>query len=181
MGRIKWQLHIATTLAKAPNKSLSLQFTDIRPIPISPFPMRGQLSCPADCALLLEQGSAARLFWQQMSPTRKRKMCYYIYLNSTLRHFGIGDKLYPRDEIFLPFDCHIEKKLLIYFLVIKSENVTSFCPRLCSTIAIVERGSSAVECRTRNQVSPDSNPPLVQFRRLGIFVLSIDAPVDSAV
>ena len=32
--------------------------------------------------------------------------------------------------------------------------------------------SSAVECRTRNQVSPGSN----QFRRLGIFVLSIDAP-----
>ena len=40
----------------------------------------------------------------------------------------------------------------------------------------VERGSSAVECRTRNQVSPGSNPPLLPFRRLGIFVLSIDAP-----
>ena len=35
----------------------------------------------------------------------------------------------------------------------------------------VERGSSVVECRTRNQVSPDSNPPLLPFRRLGIFVL----------
>ena len=46
---------------------------------------------------------------------------------------------------------------------------------------LVERGSSAVECRTRNQVSPGSNPPLLPFRRLGIFVLSIDAPVDSAV
>ena len=45
----------------------------------------------------------------------------------------------------------------------------------------VERGSSAVECRTRNKVSPGSNPPLLPFRRLGIFVLSIDAPVDSAV
>ena len=33
---------------------------------------------------------------------------------------------------------------------------------------------------TRNQVSPGSNPPLLPFRRLGIFVLSIDAPVDSA-
>ena len=44
-----------------------------------------------------------------------------------------------------------------------------------------KRGSSAVECRTRNQVSPGSNPPLVPFRRLGIFVLSINAPVDSAV
>ena len=46
---------------------------------------------------------------------------------------------------------------------------------------IVERGSSAVECRARNHVSPGSNPPLLPFRRLGIFVLSIDAPVDSAV
>ena len=45
----------------------------------------------------------------------------------------------------------------------------------------VERGSSVVECRTGNQVSPGSNPPLLPFRRLGIFVLSIDAPVDSAV
>ena len=47
--------------------------------------------------------------------------------------------------------------------------------------SFVERGSSVVECRTRNRVSPGSNPPLVPFRRLGIFVLSIfDAPVDSA-
>ena len=45
----------------------------------------------------------------------------------------------------------------------------------------VERGSSAVGCRTRNQVSPGSNPPLLPFRRLGIFVLSIVVPVDSAV
>ena len=45
----------------------------------------------------------------------------------------------------------------------------------------VERGSSAVECQSHNQVSPGSNPPLLPFRRLGIFVLSIDAPVDSAV
>ena len=43
------------------------------------------------------------------------------------------------------------------------------------------RGSSVVECRTSNHVSPGSNPPLLLFRRLGIFVLSIDAPVDSAV
>ena len=42
-------------------------------------------------------------------------------------------------------------------------------------------GSSVVECRTRNQVSPGSNPSLLPFRRLGIFVLSIDAPVHSAV
>ena len=45
----------------------------------------------------------------------------------------------------------------------------------------MERGSSAVECRTRKQVSLGSNSPLLPFRRLGIFVLSIDAPVDSAV
>ena len=45
----------------------------------------------------------------------------------------------------------------------------------------VERGSSVVECRTRNQVSPGSNPSLLPFRRLCIFVLSIDAPVQSAV
>ena len=38
-----------------------------------------------------------------------------------------------------------------------------------------------VECRTRNQASPGSNPPLLPFRRLGIFVLSIHAPVDSAI
>ena len=39
----------------------------------------------------------------------------------------------------------------------------------------MERDSSAVECRTRNQVSPSSNPSLLPFQRLGIFVLSIDA------
>ena len=42
----------------------------------------------------------------------------------------------------------------------------------------LERGSSVVECRTRNHVSPGSNPPLLPFGRLGIFLLSIDAPVD---
>ena len=46
---------------------------------------------------------------------------------------------------------------------------------------IVERGSSVVERRTHNQVSPGSNPPLLPFRRVGIFVLSNDTPVDSAV
>ena len=50
-----------------------------------------------------------------------------------------------------------------------------------ANITFVERGSSAVECRTRNQVSPSSNTPLLMFRILVIFVLSIDAPVDSAV
>ena len=41
-------------------------------------------------------------------------------------------------------------------------------------IYVVERGSSAVKSRTRNQVSPGSNPALLPCRRLGIFVLSID-------
>ena len=45
----------------------------------------------------------------------------------------------------------------------------------------VERGSSVVECRTRNLVSQGSNPPLLPFGRLGIFLLSIDVHVDSAV
>ena len=45
----------------------------------------------------------------------------------------------------------------------------------------LERGSSVVEYRTHNQVSPGSNPSLLPFRRLGIFILSIDTPVHSAV
>ena len=48
-------------------------------------------------------------------------------------------------------------------------------------VDIVERGSSVVECRTRNQESPGSNHPLLPCRKLGIFVLSIDAHVHSAV
>ena len=44
----------------------------------------------------------------------------------------------------------------------------------------MERGSSVLERRTRNQGSPGSNPALLPFRRLG-FVLFIDALVDSAV
>ena len=70
---------------------------------------------------------------------------------------------------------------------------TAFCTRSSDELTIqhvfwdapvshsLERGSSVVECRTRNQVSPGSNPALLLCRRLGIFVLSIDAPVDSAV
>ena len=52
---------------------------------------------------------------------------------------------------------------------------------IADTIVCVERGNSVVECRTRNQVSPGSNPYLLPFRKLGIFVLSIDTPVHSAV
>ena len=38
-----------------------------------------------------------------------------------------------------------------------------------TTALDVERSSSVVECRTRNRESPGSNPPLLPFRRLGIF------------
>ena len=43
------------------------------------------------------------------------------------------------------------------------------------------RHCSVVECRTGNPASSGSIPSLLPFRRLGIFVLSIDALVDSAV
>ena len=49
------------------------------------------------------------------------------------------------------------------------------------SLQVVERGNSAVEWRSCSQVSPGSNPALLPFRRLGIFVLSVDALVDSAV
>ena len=41
-----------------------------------------------------------------------------------------------------------------------------------NAITFVERGSAALECRTLNPESPGSNPPLLPFRSLGIFVLS---------
>ena len=56
---------------------------------------------------------------------------------------------------------------------------TKFEPMWQLKIIII--GSPAVECQTRNQVSPGSKTPLLPFRRLGISVLSIDALVDSAV
>ena len=48
-------------------------------------------------------------------------------------------------------------------------------------VAHMERGSSVVKCRTSNQVSPGSSPSLLPIRKFAIFVLSIDAPVHSAV
>ena len=54
-------------------------------------------------------------------------------------------------------------------------------PQKHSSFEALERGSSLVECRTRNRVSPGSNPPLLLFRRLDIFVISIVVAVDSAV
>ena len=62
-----------------------------------------------------------------------------------------------------------------------SWGIREYDVRVGCFLSLVVRGSSAVECRTRNQVSAGSNPPLLPFRRLDIFVLSIDAPVDSAV
>ena len=41
----------------------------------------------------------------------------------------------------------------------------------------MKRGSSAVECRIRNQLSPGSNSHLLPFRRLDIFIFYIDVPV----
>ena len=69
---------------------------------------------------------------------------------------------------------------LVLFVTLLSI-LTSGMPVNATNLRFVERGGSAVECRTHNLVSPGSNPPLLPFRRLGIFVLSIDAPVDSAV
>ena len=43
------------------------------------------------------------------------------------------------------------------------------CCSRASCTYFVERSSSVVECRTRNRESPGSNPPLLPFRRLGIF------------
>ena len=45
----------------------------------------------------------------------------------------------------------------------------------------MERGSSALGRMLDSQSSePGSNPSLLPFRRLGIFILSIDVPVHSA-
>ena len=46
---------------------------------------------------------------------------------------------------------------------------------------IVERGSSVVECQTRNQVSPGSNPPFATVSKFGNFRSLHVVPVDSAV
>ena len=46
-----------------------------------------------------------------------------------------------------------------------------------SCIDCVEHGTSVVERRTRNRESTGSNPPLLPFRSLGIFVFLHDTPV----
>ena len=65
---------------------------------------------------------------------------------------------------------NIETNGFRYFYYLR---IIILCKCICYLWSAV---SSVVECRTRNQVSPGSNPPLLPFRRLGIFVLSIDAP-----
>ncbi len=81
---------------------------------------------------------------------------------------------------------HVEKYIVIHVNLLYNNKYILYCFAMNNVLMhvgafLLERGSSAVECRTHNQVSPGSNPPLLPFRRLGIFVLSIDAPVDSAV
>ena len=46
---------------------------------------------------------------------------------------------------------------------------------------VVERGSSAVECWTRNRESLDSKPPFATISKFGHFRSLRDAPVHSAV
>ena len=52
----------------------------------------------------------------------------------------------------------------------------SCAPHKCSVIVAVyftaERGSSAVECRTCNQVNPGSNPPFATVSKIGTFSFS---------
>ena len=55
------------------------------------------------------------------------------------------------------------------------------CNGVFAIKAYSDRFYASVKCRTRNQVSPGSNLTLLPFRRLGSFVLSIDALVHSAV
>ena len=69
----------------------------------------------------------------------------------------------------------------LYVWCAASVYVLHLCMCVWMHACMVERGSSVVERRTRNLVSAGSNHSFLPFRRLGIFVLSIDAPVDSAV
>ena len=48
-------------------------------------------------------------------------------------------------------------------------------------IHIIKHGSSAVECRTRNQESPGLNPPFAIVSKCWYFCSLHDAPVHSAV
>ena len=61
-----------------------------------------------------------------------------------------------------------ERKLLSFVIVPLVTDKLESSPR---QIITVERGSSVVECRTRNRESPGSNPTLLPFRSLGFFVL----------
>ena len=87
---------------------------------------------------------------------------------------------HERFGYFCHFPC--EAKMVQWHSLVKTHTIWRYV-YFQGHLLGVERGSSAVKRRTRNQVSPGSNPPLIGllFRRLGIFVLSIDASVDSAV
>ena len=48
-------------------------------------------------------------------------------------------------------------------------------------LTVVERSSSAVECRPRNRESPGLNPPFATVSKFGHLISLHDAPVHSAV
>ena len=72
--------------------------------------------------------------------------------------------------------CHSWRHTGVVHLSLQTDGKVAFedIPNAAQSAMIlpVERGTSAVECQTRNQWSPCSNPPLLPFRSLGIFVLS---------
>ena len=52
--------------------------------------------------------------------------------------------------------------------------------RYCCSRGVMERSSSAVECRTRNRVSSGSNTPFATVSKFGHFRSLHDAPVHTA-
>ena len=96
-------------------------------------------------------------------------------------NFAEGYQLFtPRLKPCVRMKCNVDKRALIslysisllYITIVFIESQSEFI------LLTLKRGSSVVERRTRNRESPSSNPTLLPFRRLGIFVLSIVAPVD---
>ena len=62
-----------------------------------------------------------------------------------------------------------------------SNGGTCYCKYVFIPLLFVECGNSAVECRTRNQLSPGSNSPFATVSKIGHFRSLHDAPVHSAV
>ena len=114
----------------------------------------------------------------------------YIYEFCPLPDPDVGPSIFVCDVEHTSFHFGLCGRTFVLCLFGQCPGLCTIC-HSCSTqelytclfrqMARMERGSSVVECWTRNQVSPGSNLSLLPFRRLGIFVLSIDAPVDSAV